>query len=174
MGRIGRIYRRVWSLVMKRPTNFSWVIPNQLAGSGRPMAKRDLQWWRKQGVEAVITLTENPLPVGWINSSGLRYLHNPLQDHNPASVEEITTALDFILKEIDSGKSVVVHCAAGEGRTGSILAGYFIKQLGLSAEDAIKKIRQLRPRSIERQQEQALYWYEDYLKNGKAKKKEQE
>ncbi|MBI2938499.1 MAG: dual specificity protein phosphatase family protein [Thaumarchaeota archaeon] len=171
MGRIGRIYRRLWSLVMRRPTNFSWVIPNQLAGSGRPMAERDLHWWRRQGVEAVITLTEYPIPEEWVKSSGVRYLHNPLQDHNAPSVEEIDRALDFILKQMDDGKPVVVHCAAGQGRTGSVLAGYFIKQQGLSAEDAIRKIRQIRPRSIEGQQEQSLYRYEEYLNNGKRSKK---
>jgi atypical dual specificity phosphatase len=153
---------------MRRPTNFSWVIPNQLAGSGRPMTKHDVQWWRKQGVEAVISLTENPIPNEWIKPAGVTYRHNPLQDHNPPTVEEIDSALDFISKQIENNKPVVVHCAAGQGRTGSVLAGYFIKQQGLSAKDAIKKIRRLRPLSIEGRQEQSLYHYEEYLKNKKS------
>jgi atypical dual specificity phosphatase len=58
----------------------------------------------------------------------------------------------------------MVHCAAGRGRTGTILAAYLIKKENLTANQAIKKIRSMRPGSIQSdRQEMALYVYEQYL-----------
>ena len=44
--------------------------------------------------------------------------------------------------------AVVLHCFAGKGRTGTILACYFVEK-GMRAEDAIAQVRELRPGSIE-------------------------
>jgi atypical dual specificity phosphatase len=167
MGRIGRVYRRIWSLVGRKPSNFTWVVPDRLAGSGRPMTKGDLEWMKKEGMGALVSLTEDPLPDEWVTSTGIKYLHNPLEDHGMPSIEEIDGALIFISRQIEAGKAVVVHCAAGQGRTGTILASYFIVEEGLSAEEAIRKVRRLRPRSIESRQEQSIQVYEKHLKHEK-------
>jgi atypical dual specificity phosphatase len=58
----------------------------------------------------------------------------------------------------------LVHCAAGRGRTGTILGAYLLKQENLSAKDAITKIRNLRRGSIQTDsQERSIYEYEKYL-----------
>jgi atypical dual specificity phosphatase len=46
-------------------------------------------------------------------------------------------------------QAVSVHCACGRGRTGTMLACYFVKHNGLSADNAIRAIRRLRPGSID-------------------------
>jgi protein-tyrosine phosphatase len=43
---------------------------------------------------------------------------------------------------------VAVHCGAGLGRTGVVLAAYFVST-GMTAAAAITKVRKLRPHSIE-------------------------
>ncbi len=58
---------------------------------------------------------------------------------------------------------VAVHCIAGLGRTGTILACYLVGQ-GISAEEAITTIRKWRPGSIEiSEQEAVIYEYERFL-----------
>ena len=46
------------------------------------------------------------------------------------------------------GEVVGVHCLAGKGRTGTMLATWFVRT-GLTAEDAIAHVRAARPGSIE-------------------------
>jgi len=43
----------------------------------------------------------------------------------------------------------MVHCLAGLGRTGTLLACYLVKYQKTSADDAIQKVREERPGSIQ-------------------------
>ena len=43
---------------------------------------------------------------------------------------------------------VAVHCTAGLGRTGVVLACYFTAK-GLTAQNAIARVRRMRPGSVE-------------------------
>jgi atypical dual specificity phosphatase len=43
---------------------------------------------------------------------------------------------------------VAVHCGAGLGRTGAVLAAYFVAR-GMTANNAVGRVRRLRPGSIE-------------------------
>lgn len=142
----GNAWRSVHGRITGRPTNFSWLADG-LAGSGRPMSRAEFDWARKQGVDAVISMTEDPLPPAW--SSEVEYLHLPTEDLTPPAQEDIRRAVEFARSRISEGRKVMVHCAAGRGRAGTILACYLVSHEKLSAEDAIAKLRQKRPGSIE-------------------------
>jgi atypical dual specificity phosphatase len=80
-------------------------------------------------------------------------------------MEVLDEAVTYIDKKIRSGKPVLVHCAAGKGRTGAVLAAYMIKKENFTAEQAIEKIRLMRPGSVQSiTQETALSMYEKYMK----------
>jgi len=81
-------------------------------------------------------------------------------------MEKIDSAVEFIHNQIQNNQSVMVHCAAGLGRAGTILACYFIKYEKYSATQAIEKIRSERPGSIQSDvQELAISYYEKYVRN---------
>ncbi|HSB50301.1 MAG TPA: dual specificity protein phosphatase family protein, partial [Nitrosopumilaceae archaeon] len=62
--------------------------------------------------------------------------------------------------------AVMVHCAAGMGRAGTVLACYLVKYHKYSAKDAIEKLRKERPGSIQSEiQEFAILLYEKHVKN---------
>jgi len=81
-------------------------------------------------------------------------------------MDRIDYAVDFINEQIKNDHAVMVHCAAGMGRAGTILACYFVKYKKFSADEAIKKIRKERPGSIQSEvQELAIGFYEKHIKN---------
>ena len=162
MSKPGNIWRKVHGKITKKPTNFSWLIENKLAGSGIPTSFDELDWILKQGVTSIVTMTENALPEEWVSDIG--YLHVPTPDLTAPDMDKIDTAVDFIHKKISNDQAVMVHCAAGMGRAGTILACYLVKYQKYSAKDAIKKIRKERPGSIQSEvQELAIIFYEKHV-----------
>lgn len=138
------------------PPGFSWVDSPHLAGMARPGSADDLRWLRQAGIELLVSLSEDPLPRPWVNDAGLLSVHVPVLDLTAPTERQFDTVLDAILRAKKSGMGAAVHCLAGLGRTGTVLAGYFVSQ-GLDADAAIEKVRTLRPGSIEtHEQERAV------------------
>jgi atypical dual specificity phosphatase len=166
--KIGDAYRRLHGMVTDKPTNFSWVVEGKLAGCGLPVSQNEFGWVVEQGIKSVVTVREVPLPSDWFNGSDIDYLHLAVEDFGAPNIEELVQAVDFIDQQISTGKAVMVHCAAGKGRTGAVLAAYLVKKQSLSAEQAIEKVRGMRPGSVQSiSQETAVSMYEKYLKSRK-------
>ena len=106
----------------------------------------------------------------------------PCEEFVGVPVSTMIQIQDLIEKEIQQGGKVVIHCRMGWGRTGTVLgifslqtnsifktisftAGYVMRSKQMSAKEATKFVRNLRPRSIEtRAQEICLDDYENTLK----------
>jgi atypical dual specificity phosphatase len=141
---------------MSQPTGFSWVEKPLLAGMARPDGVEECVWLRQQGIELLIALTEDPPPRHWINEAGLMLAHHPVQDFTAPSQEELDKIMGVMQRAHENNLGVGVSCGAGLGRTGTVLACYFVTK-GLSAKNAIARVRRLRPGSIEiEEQEQAV------------------
>ena len=135
---------------------FSWVDPPKLAAMAFPNSGDDLAWLRKQGVEVLVSLTEDPVPRRWVNDAGLLGVHVPVPDMDAPTNRQFDVILDAVRRAHRANMGVAIHCAAGKGRTGTVLAAYFVAG-GLGARAAIGKVRDLRPGSIETtEQERAI------------------
>lgn len=168
---IGNLFRWIHGKVSNKPTNFSWVIENKLAGSGTPMTLEQYRWLIKNNIKSIVTVREFPLPQKWLVDNEKETIINDykfvfVKDYGVPSLEVLDNIVDYInIKITKEKKPLVVHCAAGKGRTGTILAAYLLKQDNISSQDAIKKIRSLRPGSIQSKiQEEILHEYETFLK----------
>jgi atypical dual specificity phosphatase len=103
---------------------------------------------RKEGIGAIITLTEdNPYGERFI-AAGFRRLHEPIEDNQPPSTEAMDRIIAFIDSSLADNIAVAVHCWEGRGRTGTILGTWLGHKLGLNGEEAIENIYKLRFQTI--------------------------
>lgn len=140
--------------------HFSFVIPGQLAGLARPGSWRaldlDLRELAGEGITALVSLTESALDEETVRAAGLAYLHLPVLDFSPPSPDQVDRFVAFAKETIATGGAVAVHCTAGMGRTGTMLACY-LAAIGETPEEAIESVRRIRPGSIEtHEQEEAV------------------
>jgi atypical dual specificity phosphatase len=130
------------------PQGFSWVEKPLLAALARPSSPEDFAWLREQGIEVLVSLTEDRPRRDWADDTGLLVFHEPLEDMEPPTQDQLDRAVSAITRALDQNKGVAVHCGAGLGRTGVVLAAYFVAR-GATAQNAIARIRRLRPNSVE-------------------------
>eukprot|EP00668_Euglena_longa_P011373 GGOE01013771.1.p3 GENE.GGOE01013771.1~~GGOE01013771.1.p3 ORF type:complete len:154 (+),score=45.94 GGOE01013771.1:69-530(+) len=137
--------------------NFSFVIEGQLAGCAvldDDCLAEQLRHLRGKGIRAIITLTTFPLDQRKVSEAGMKYLHLPVEDFEPLTRDQYLTGVRFIQAMLAADTAVVVHCLAGMGRTGCLLAAYFVLARGLPAAKAIEAVRAKRPGSIQTHQQE--------------------
>lgn len=117
----------------------------------------DLSDLQDQGVDSVLCLVpQDELEQYGVDelldryrATGFALKHLPVVDQMVCSVQELAEAVEWVSKEIDSGRSVLAHCVGGLGRSGFAVAGYLVSQ-GLEAQEAIDLVRASRsPRAVE-------------------------
>ena len=129
--------------------NFSWLIEDEIAGMAKPASSvYDFEFLKEKGLEAIVSLTEYPLSEMLIEEFGFTVKHIPVRDFQAPTLEQIEDFVAFAKNARSEGKKLVVHCDAGIGRTGTMLACYLVSK-GRNAADAIEEVRTKRPGSIE-------------------------
>lgn len=157
------LWRKLQGLITEGPPNFS-MVDEHVAGSGLPSRKTHIKFLKERGITAIVSLTENPLPERLLAGEDIAYIHYPLKDHQPPSPEDVVRIVEALENLVKSDKKVLVHCQAGYGRTGTVLAAYFMKKERLSWRDALAKIRGTRPGSVEKGQERTLMELEKFFR----------
>jgi atypical dual specificity phosphatase len=132
---------------------FYWLIEDVLAGCSRPGANGgnvdgDLDTLRDHGVGALLTLTETALPRGALERHGIEGMHLPVDDFHAPTTAQMLDALAFLDRARAAGTPAAVHCLAGQGRTGTVLAAYLIRS-GLDADQAVAEVRAVCPGAVE-------------------------
>jgi len=70
-----------------------------------------------------------------------RWLHAPVRNFGvPDDAADFRAAVESVAQALAQGESVLLHCAAGQGRTGTT-AACVLKRLGLPAAEALRRVR---------------------------------
>ena len=90
-------------------------------------------------VERLLSAYAAAIAVGTLS---FRWTHLPMQDFGlSAAVDDYRQAIDSVAQTVRGGGVLLLHCAAGIGRTGTS-AACLLKRLGLPAPVALQRVRE--------------------------------
>lgn len=141
---------------------FDPIMPNLWLG-GAPSYRRDYEFIREQNIDAVINIrAERSDEVAFYKQHGINHVQYKVPDVTVPDDETITQAVEWMKEQIDDGRTVLVHCAKGRGRSATLLAAYLMKEEGMTFDEAneLMKSRRLLTK-LEKQHRRALEaWFE--------------
>jgi len=132
----------------------NWLYPDRLLACAYPWGPDGLASLAERGISVVVNLHERGHDPERLARLGLTQIHLPVPDFTAPTADQLARGVRAINQALAAGQRVAVHCAAGLGRTGTLLACYLVST-GLEPEAAIARIREVRPGSVETAEQQA-------------------
>jgi atypical dual specificity phosphatase len=122
--------------------------------------KFNLIWamYKKLNIQSVLVLTEikeigihsKRNLLDFYRDNRLRVLHFPIADFSiPKDSDEFNRMITQVVEKVDSGVNLAIHCLAGLGRTGLVLATIAKYHYGFDGDTAIQWVRREIPGAIE-------------------------
>lgn len=137
--------------------NFNWIIEGLVAASEYPDNEKKLEFLKEQGVKSIVTLSEKKIDGNLIVKYKFRYLHLPIKDFDVPKMDDIKKFLRW-MKLMEKWKiPTLIHCDAGIGRTGTMLAILFLSK-GKTPKESIEFVKEKRNFGLESiKQESFIY-----------------
>lgn len=151
-----------------------WVIPGGLAGMPMPFIHPDrrmagggalaafedeLPALHSAGVRAVVSLLNIPSDASVYESAGFSFLCLPVPDGGAPTFEQAEEFVRFVEAQRTARRPVAVHCEAGLGRTGTMLAAYLVWR-GEGPARAIERVRAVERVAVETSRQ--IHFLEQY------------
>lgn len=145
------------------------IIPNLWLGNKK--AALDETFIKTSNIKYIVNVTDGiNCPFSFIT-----YYHIPIKDKRmchtrsrEAMYTYITNALDFILKGLQEGAGVLVHCRKGHHRSANIVLIFLMKYLKIGYIPGIIYINNIRPFALKRNtcvNKWVINYYSKYLKD---------
>lgn len=123
--------------------NCYWVEPRRLLAGEYP-GERTRQALADAGITACVDLTAaGALPPYDDVLPGVAHHRMPIGDFGVPVDDDMTRILDLIDRLLADGERVYVHCAAGIGRTGTVVGCYLVRH-GTPNASALARLAELR------------------------------
>jgi atypical dual specificity phosphatase len=144
-----------------------WIDEPNFLGSSNPTTDELTELYLR-GFRTIVSLLDETeqrpnYSVEEAKAMGFDWISIPIRDFTAPTQNQFSQFLNAANQALGKGK-VIMHCQGGSGRTGTMGAGYWIKK-GLSAKEAIEKVRKPRPHVVEtKEQEESLQELEKALR----------
>ncbi|CAG9863166.1 unnamed protein product [Phyllotreta striolata] len=126
----------------QQPSNFSWIVEDQLAAMAFPNSLANLEYLYQNNIKHLITLSDDFVPPV-DEYKKIEWTLIPVEEFRPPSLEDIETFMGICQESFAKNQAVGVHCRQGRGRTGVMAACFLVKYQNLHPEKAITKISHL-------------------------------
>lgn len=138
------------------PRGFLWLKRGILAGTPLPGVFHDIEYdmkmLNKVGVTTLLSLTSKPVDRDVLEQFGVKSIWQAIKDMGAPTIEQAVEICQEIDQAIEKNEVVAVHCRAGLGRTGTVLAAYLIWE-GAAALDALDSVRGVEPRWVQSEEQ---------------------
>ena len=112
----------------------------------RRLFPSDIHFLRYHDIGAVLDVTAEFDSLNWtLLGEEIDYLNLPILDHSVPTEAQVERALNWIHTHRKDGRSVIVHCALGRGRSVFMMAAYLLSQHpGKTPVSVLKQIKSIR------------------------------
>lgn len=127
--------------------------PISVTLKGKPFHRRlfiggqNIQPEHRPNVDAVLNVSEEP--SRWVKNGKAIHPNDRAIQHGEGSqgmtVEQLREEANWVIERLKQNKRVLVHCVAGMNRSTTICSAALILLEGLSAEDALARVREHHP-----------------------------
>jgi len=132
---------------------FYWIINKKIGGMQKPGLTSDiednLKTMKLLGVHVLVTLQQKTIDPSLLNKYGITGVHFPIVDMDIPDLDEVYQLFQKLQTYIKDNKSIVYHCKAGMGRTGTMLACHLLWIEKISSIQSIGKVRQINHKYIQ-------------------------
>jgi|SRR5579859_2921722 len=134
---------------------FDWLLPDRLGACVNPaVASGAVAELQARRIGLLINLHERPDSANLLVELQAHTLHLPVKNSDAPTQAQLDRGVTAIDEALSEGIRVAVHCGAGLGRAGTLLAAYLVSQ-GAAPDEAMARVRTARPGSIETAEQEA-------------------
>lgn len=142
-----------------------WDVIDEHFCLGGALMFDDIERLQQQGVSAVINLcAERQDDQDRLGRARMKYLWIPVIDMCAPTFEQIAQGVSWIEHQLLVDRVIYIHCAAGVGRSATLLASWYIYAHGVTVSQALHLLKTRHPQvSLTRRQFQRLHEYANLL-----------